>query len=93
MVPSIAMSNNSIKRQSFVYTRLNGQRVQFQTIQFHMSFVCTQFKSKTVLFDPYIGPYQVIPLGNRVDLGAKIMKEYSALPTVSTLLKIHQQIV
>ena len=43
--------NNSIKHQSFVYAQLNDQTVLFQTIQFSMSFVCTQFKCQTVLFD------------------------------------------
>ena len=36
--------------------------VLFQAIQFSMSFVCTQFKCWIVLFDPLIGPYQVLPL-------------------------------
>ena len=31
------MTNNSIKHQSFVYTRLNDQTVLFQTIQFSIS--------------------------------------------------------
>ena len=36
--------------------------VVFLTIQFSMSFVCTQFKGQTVLFKPEIAPYQVQPL-------------------------------
>ena len=39
---------NSIKYQSFVYTQLNDQTIQFQIIQFSMS---THFKSQTVLFN------------------------------------------
>ena len=35
--------------QSFVYTQLNDQTVQFQTVQF---IINTQFKWQTVLFDP-----------------------------------------
>ena len=35
MVPSIA--NHSIKNQSFVYTKLNDQTVQFQIIQFSIN--------------------------------------------------------
>ena len=27
-----------------------------------------------ILFNPYIGPYQVLPFGARVDLGAMAMK-------------------
>ena len=36
-----------------------------------------------VLFDPYIGPYQVLPLQARVDLGAMAMKGLSAFPQSS----------
>ena len=38
--------------------------------QFIMPLVCTQF----VLFDPYIGPYQVLPARVRVDVGVIAMK-------------------
>ena len=55
-----------------------------------MSFVCTQFKCLTVLFDPWIGPY--LPLHVRVDLGAMPMKGYSAFPKVPALLKPHHQL-
>ena len=44
--------NSSIKHQTFAYTKLNNLTVLFQTIQFGMSFVCTQFKCQTILFDP-----------------------------------------
>ncbi len=33
-----------------------------------------------MLFDPYIGPYQVLPLRARVVLGAMAMKGYSTFP-------------
>ena len=46
-----------------------------------------------VLFDPYIGPYQVLPLRARVDLGAMATKEYSAFPKAPALLEPHHQIV
>ena len=42
-----------------------------------MSFFGTQIKCQTVLFNPYIGPYQVLPLQFRVDLGVIAMKENS----------------
>ena len=48
----LCICNNSIKHQSFVYTQLNDHTDLFQIIQFSMSFVCTQFKCQTVLFDP-----------------------------------------
>ena len=35
------------------------------------------FKCQTVLFDPSIGPYQVLPLQVRVDLVEMEMKGYS----------------
>ena len=91
MVPSIpCITNNSIKHQSFVYTQLNDQTVLFQTIQFSIS---TQFKCQTVLFDPEIGPYQVLALWARVDLGVMTMKGYSVFPKAPALLKPHHQIV
>ena len=36
-----------------------------------------------VLFNPYTGPYQVLPLQAWVDLGAMAMKGYSAFPKAS----------
>ena len=48
----LCIINNSIKHHSFVYIYLNDQSVQFQTIQFDMSCVCSQFKCQTVLFAP-----------------------------------------
>ena len=47
----LSVTNNSIKHQPFVYTQLNVQTVLFLTIQFNMSFVCTQFKCQTLLFN------------------------------------------
>ena len=46
-----------------------------------------------VLFNPSIGPYQVLPCRARVDLGAKAMKGYSAFPKAPALLEPHHQIV
>ena len=46
-----------------------------------------------VLFNPYIGPYQVLPLRGRVDLGAMAMKGYSAFPKDPALLELHHWIV
>ena len=47
----------------------------------------------SVLFDPLIGSYQVLPLRARMDLEVMAMKEYSAFPNASALLEPHQQIV
>ena len=44
-----------------------SQTVLIQTIHFSISM---QF----VLFNPYIGPYQVLPIRARVELGAMAMK-------------------
>ena len=82
---------NSIKYQSFVYTQLNDQTVLFQTIQFSISHLFAQFKYQTVLFDPLIGPYQVLPLQDRV--GAMAMKGYSEFSKAPALLEPHHQIV
>ena len=47
----------------------------------------------SLLFDKYIGSYQVLPLAARVDQGAMATKRYSALPKAPALLKPHHQIV
>ena len=44
-----------------------------------MSFVCTQFKCQAIFY-PQIGPYQVLPLRVRVNLGAMRMKEDVIFP-------------
>ena len=75
---------------SFVYTQLNDQTVVFQIIQFIMSHLFSQFKYQTVLFNPKIGPYQVLPLQARVDLA---MNEHSAFPKAPALFEPHHQIV
>ena len=53
MVPNIAMYPLTTQLNiSHLFTQLNDQTVQFQTIQFRMSFVFIQFKCQTVLFHP-----------------------------------------
>ena len=79
-----------MKYLSFLYTQLNVKTAQFQTIQFKIS---TQFKFQTVVWDPSIGPYQVLLIRTRVDVGAMAMKGYSALPKAPALLKPHHQII
>ena len=56
------------------------------SIQFSISMLL-------VLFNPYIGPDQVLPLRARVDLGAMAMKGCSAFPKAPELLEPHHQIV
>ena len=56
----------------------------------HQSFVCTQFKCQTVLFDPQIGPYQVLPLQVKVDPGVMAMKVCSIFPKALILAPYHQ---
>ena len=46
-----------------------------------------------VPFNPLIGPYQVLPLRARVDLGAMAMKGCSAFPKAPALLEPLHQIV
>ena len=53
----------------------------------------TQFKCGTVLFDPEIGPFQVLQFRARVDLGGIAMKRYSALTKTSALLEPYHHIV
>ena len=57
------------------------------------SIVCTQLKFQTVLFDPLIGSYQVLPLWVRVSLGAMALKEYSIFLKALTLLEPYHQVV
>ena len=61
---------------------------QFYFKQFSIAQVYT-----LVLFDPKIGPYQVLSLQVRVDLGAMAVKRYSAFLKAPALLKPHYQIV
>ena len=58
-----------------------------------MPSVCTQFKFETVLFYPLTRRYQVLPLGARVNRGARSMKGYPALPKTSALLEAHHPFV
>ena len=57
-----------------------------QTIQFSISMLL-------VLFNPYIGPYQVLQLRARVDQGAMAIKGYSIFFKAPALLEPHHQIV
>ena len=54
-----------------------------------MSFVYIQFKGIKIIFDTWIGPYQVLPLRARVGLGAIAMKRYSAFPKPTAILELH----
>ena len=87
-------TNNSSKHQSFVYTQLNDQTVLFQTIQFSRShFFALNLNVKIVLFDPQLGPYHVLSLRAKLNLGAMAMKGYSVFPKAPALLEPHQKIV
>ena len=81
------ISNNSITH------RLMSNSNYFKRFNLAISFICTLFKCQTVLLDPCIGPYQVLSLWARVDLGTMAMRGYSAFPKASVLLDPHHQIV
>ena len=68
-------------------TQLNGQTVLFQIIRFNVSH---SFKCQTLLFNPLIGPYHVLPIRARVDGGAVTKKENSIFPKVPRLEPHHQ---
>ena len=78
-----------LKHQSFVHT-VECKNSSILTIQFSIS---TLSECHTALFDPLIGPYLVLPLRVRDDLGAMTMKEHSPSPKTPALLKPHHQIV
>ena len=46
-----------------------------------------------ILFDTLVGPYQVLPLWARMDLGTMVMKVYFAFPKAPALLELRHQIV
>ena len=63
-----------------------SQTVLIQTIQLSISM-------QLVLFNPLIGPYQMLPFWVRVDLGAMAMKGCSAFPKAPASLEPHHQII
>ena len=63
-----------------------SQTVLIQSIQFSIS-------RQLVLFNPYIGPYQVLPLWASVNLGAIAKKGCSAFSKAPASLEPHHQIV
>ena len=69
---------NSQKRFYFILVK------QFLYKQFSLVYVCS-----FVLFGPLIGPYQVLLLRAREDLGAIIMTGYSAFPKARASLELH----
>ena len=46
-----------------------------------------------VLFEPWIGHYEVLLRWTKVDLGAMAMKWYSASPKAPAVLEPHHQMV
>ena len=63
------ITNNSIKRQLFVYTQLNDQTVLFQAIQFSISYLFAfSLNVKQFYLTPWIGTNKVMPLRVRVDM-------------------------
>ena len=92
MVPNIAIINNSIK-YSFVYRQLNDETVLVFIIQFSMSpLFAHSLNVKHVLFDPQIGPYQVLPFWITVDQEAMAIKGESTYAKAPALLEPHHLI-
>ena len=68
---------------------------QFYYKQFSLALVRSlkvKKKFSLVLFDPKIGPYQLLPLRPTVDVGAMAMKGYSVFLKAPALLEPHHQI-
>ena len=60
---------------------------QFYFKQFSLALV-----HSLVLFNPKVGPYQLLPLRTRLDLGMMAINEYPVFPKALVLLKPHHQI-
>ena len=59
----LCITTNSTKHQSFVHTvKWSNSSISNNSLS-HKLFPCSQFKCQTLLFDPYIGPYQVLHTG------------------------------
>ena len=87
----LCITNNSNKRQTFLYTELNDQGVIFLTIQFGIRYLFAHsFKYQAVQFYLDIGPCPVLPL--QTGSGATAMRKYSTF-SKSLWLKSHDQIV
>ena len=79
--------NSSILPKTFLFQAIKfSQTVLIQTIQLSINM-------QLVLFNPLIGPYQLLPFRARVNLGAMAMKGCSAFPKAPVSLKPHHQIV
>ena len=82
------MSKQSCFKQfSLAYVQFKCQK-QFYIKQFSLAKVLG-----LVLFDPYMGPYQALPLQDSVVLGTMAKKKSSAFLKASVLLEPHHQIV
>ena len=93
MSKNSSISNNSVKHKhafkckyGLIVKNISISSYSVYSIQFSISMLL-------FLFNPWIGPYQVLPLRARVDLGTMAMKGYSAFSKVPALLEAHHQIV
>ena len=79
------------------YTVLLSKTFLFQALQFSQTVpiqtILFSISMQLVLFNPPIGPYQVLLFWARVDLEAMSMKGCSALPKAPSSLEPHLQIV
>ena len=74
-------------QKTFLFQAIQLSRtVIIETIQFSI-------RMQLVLFNPLVGPYQVLPFRARVDLRAIAVKGYSTFPKASALLESHHEIV
>ena len=84
--PQSVSKNVTQSSQEFVDT--NGSPNVAQTNRPNDSL-----KKKPVLFDSYLGPYQVLPLRANVYQRAMVTKGYSTLTKDPSLRGLHHQIV
>ena len=63
------------------------------SIQFYLKQFSLASEHSLVLFDPSIGPYQILSLRARVDLGVMVVSGYSTFPKAAAQLEPNHQIV
>ena len=76
--------NSSFKHQFFFCFTIKWSNSFISNNSIYVKSFVSQFKCLNVLFDPYIGPHQLLPIQAWVDLDVMAMKVYSTYPEISS---------